>query len=387
MSEARRIVVLGGMAQLPYAGVAWQALHYLEGLRRLGHDVVYIEDTQAWPYDPDLEAIADDATGAIRRIERILRGAGFGDRWAYRDIARDGAVSGMSRERFATVFAEADVLINLSGMTVLHDEHLAVPVRIYLETDPVTLQLEIARGDEAARATIDTHTVHFSFGERLGRPGCTLPVGSVRYVPTRQPVVLDWWAPSAAPSSHWTTIANWEQTHRDVEWAGERYTWSKSHEFAKLLDVPARAGVEFEAALALDDEATIAMLEGHGWRVREARSLSNDLELYRDFIRSSFGEFTAAKDQNVRMCTGWFSDRTATYLAAGRPAVVQDTGFDVALPVGEGLLAFRSADEAVAALEEVAADPERHSRAARAIAEEHFAAERVLARVLEDAGA
>jgi hypothetical protein len=201
--------------------------------------------------------------------------------------------------------------------------------------------------------------------------------------------VLDWWAPTAAPPApgRFTTIANWEQTHRDVEWEGERYTWSKSHEFSKLLDVPARAGVEFEAALALDDAATIAMLQTHGWRVRGARDLSNDLDLYREFIRSSFGEFTAAKDQNVRMCTGWFSDRTATYLAAGRPAVVQDTGFDVSLPVGEGLLAFHTPDEAVAALQDVAADPERHSRAARAIAEEHFAAERVLARLLEEAGA
>jgi hypothetical protein len=267
-----------------------------------------------------------------------------------------------------------------------------VPIRIYLETDPVTLQLEVARGDQAAIDVLDVHTAHFSFGERLGLPGCTLPVGSTDYRPTRQPVILDWWEGSgqAGPvdgTAPWTTIANWEQTHRDVEWEGTRYTWSKSHEFLKLLDVPARAGVVFEPALALDDPATIATLEGHGWRVRQARPLSQDLDVYRDFIVSSFAEFSAAKDQNVRMRTGWFSDRTATYLAAGRPAVVQDTGFDVALPVGEGLLSFRTADEAVAAIEEVAGNERRHSRAARDLAGDCFAAERVLARLLEEAGA
>jgi hypothetical protein len=277
-------------------------------------------------------------------------------------------------------------------MTVLRDEHLDVPIRVLLETDPVTLQLQVARGEPAALDYIDAHTVHFSFGERLGRPGCSLPVGSVDYHPTRQPVVLDRWPPpDPEPSGNgtppWTTVANWEQTHRDVEWEGERYTWSKSHEFLKLLDVPARAGITFEPALALDDAPTIAKLEDHGWRIRSADPLSRDLGAYRDFIASSYAEFSAAKDQNVRMCTGWFSDRTATYLAAGRPAVVQDTGFDVALPVGEGLLAFRSADEAVAAIQEVAGDHRRHSLAARDLAGDCFAAERVLGRLLEEAGA
>ncbi len=184
-----------------------------------------------------------------------------------------------------------------------------------------------------------------------------------------------------------TTVANWEQTHRDVEWEGETYTWSKSAEFRKLLDVPARAGVSFEAALVIDDEATVAELEAHGWGVVQVRELSSDPERYREYIRGSGAEFTAAKDQNIRLRSGWFSDRTATYLAAGRPAVVQDTGFDVALPVGEGLLAFLTPDEAERALRSVASDYNRHSRAAREIAEEHFRAETVLARLLDAAGA
>ncbi len=388
MGEARRIVVLGGMAQMPFAGIAWQVLHYLEGFRRLGHEVVYVEDTGAWPYDPENDTVSDDAGPGVRRLQAIMQRHGFGGAWAYRDAASEGEISGMSAERFARVIREADVLVNLSGMTVLREEHMAAPVRVYLETDPVTPQLEVAEGREFTTDFLDAHTAHFSFGERLGAPDCPIPVEPFVYLPTRQPVILDWWGPGEGfpgpprGEMRFTTVASWEQTHRDVEWEGETYTWSKSAEFRKLLDVPARAGVRFDAALAIDNQATVAELEAHGWRVVGASALSRDPERYREYIRGSAAEFTAAKDQNVRMRSGWFSDRTATYLAAGRPAVVQDTGFDVALPVGEGLLAFLTPDEAEQALRSVASDYDRHSRAAREIAEEYFRAETVLARLL-----
>ena len=299
----------------------------------------------------------------------------------------------MPASRFDAILAEADVLVNLSGMTMLRDQHMAAPVRIYLETDPVNTQIEVARGEQPAIDFLAPHTVHFSFGERLGSDGCGVPVERFHYMPTRQPVVLDWWPPSPEfpqpppGEPRFTTVANWEQTHRDVEWDGETYTWSKSVEFLKLLDVPRRAGVTFAPALVLDDPATLARLKRSGWSVVPIGPLYRDLDRYREFIGGSAAEFTAAKDQNVRLRTGWFSDRSATYLAAGRPAVVQDTGFDVALPTGEGLLAFRSADEAVAAIGEVMSDYPRHSRAARELAEEYFDAETVLARLLEEAGA
>jgi hypothetical protein len=393
MTESRRIVVLGGMAQMPYAGVAWQVLHYLEGFRRLGHDVVYVEDTGNWPYDPDRDGYSDDARPAVRRLEGIMRRHGFGERWAYRDASRDGAIWGMSSARFEVVLGEADVLVNLSGMTVLGEQHIAVPIRIYVETDPVIVQMEVARGDRAAIEYLAAHTAHFSFGERLGSAGCRVPVERFEYLPTRQPVVLDWWRPAAdfpqppPGEARFTTVANWEQTHRDVEWEGVTYGWTKSAEFLKLLDVPRRAAVTFSPAFVLDDRETLAMLERIGWQVIAAGPLSRDLDGYREFIRGSTAEFSAAKDQNVRLCTGWFSDRSATYLAAGRPVVVQDTGFDVALPTGEGLLAFGTAEEAVAAIGEITADYPRHSRAAKELAEACFGAEMILARLLEAAGA
>ncbi len=392
MAEARRIVVLGAAAQMPFAGVWWQVRHYLEGFRRLGHDVHYVEDTGNWPYDPDAETVTDDASRAGRRLAGLMAAAGFGERWAFVNAAREGEVLGMSRDRLAAVLAAAEVLINLSGATVLKEAHLDVPVRIYLETDPVTPQLEIAMGRQSTVDHLAAHTHHFSFGERIGDPGCPVPAALFHYRPTRQPVVLDLWpAPAWYPQPppdglRFTTVASWDQGHKDIEYAGDTYTWSKSAEFMKLLDVPARAGVEVELALALEDADTIAMLGRAGFAVRRVGPLSAEPLAYREYITASGAEFTAAKDQNVRMRSGWFSDRTATYLATGRPAVVQDTGFDEVLPTGAGLLSFRDPDEAVEALRAVATDYPAHSRAARALAEEHFAAETVLARLLAEAG-
>jgi hypothetical protein len=392
VGEQRRLVVLGAMTEMPVAGVVWQVLHYLEGLRRLGHEVFYLEDTGSWPYDPELETITDDPVPAATWLARIMAGAGFAGRWALVSAAREGESWGMTHERMHAVLGDADALINLSGHTILKDAHLVVPVRIYLETDPVTPQLEIAMGRTSTIELLAAHTHHFSFGERLGLAGCDVPVEHFTFRPTRQPVVLDWWPPPPtfprAPSDplRFTTVANWEQTFKDLVFAGETYTWTKSAEFLKLLDVPRRAGVTIELALALDDEETEALLERSGFRVAQARPLSRDPAAYRSFITASSGEFTAAKDQNVRLCSGWFSDRTATYLATGRPTVVQDTGFEVSLPSGEGLLPFRTADEAVDCLQRVARDYERHSRAARDIAVEHFRAETVLSRLLSEAG-
>ena len=392
MADGARIVVLGAAAQMPFAGVWWQVRHYLEGLRRLGHDVHYVEDTGNWPYDPVLETITDDASGAVAKLGSLLHEAGFGDRWAFVNAARPGEIFGLSAVRLAQVMADAEVLINLSGATVLDDRHRHIPVRIYLETDPVTPQLEIASGRAETVDFLAAHTHHFTFGERIGRPDCAVPAELFDYHPTRQPVVLDlWppppWFPSLPPDGLiFTTIANWEQAHKDIEYAGETYTWSKSAEFLKLLAVPHQAGVRIRLALAISDPDAVATLQRAGFEITDAAPLSDDPAAYQRFITSSGGEFTAAKDQNVRMRSGWFSDRTATYLASGRPAVVQDTGFEEVLPTGTGLLSFRTPDEAAAGLAEVAADYARHSRAARDLAAEHFRAETVLGDLLRAAG-
>ena len=384
--------MFGLVGQSPFAGVAWQGLHYLEGLRRLGYDVFYVEDTQEWPYDPEQDTKTDDLRFTLRYLERLMTWAGLGDRWAYRSAVRGDAVFGPAAPQFHDLVGSADGLINLTGTTVLREEYLRVPVRIYLETDPVQPQIDVAEGRFIER--LASHTHHFTFGENVGAPDCGVPVGRFQYRPTRQPVVLDWWDGPAAGGSGgtasepaaFTTVANWRQSGKDVRWQGELYTWSKHHEFLKFLDLPLRTTEPLELALSSLDGDDRSRLRRHGWRVRDALALSRDLEPYRDYLRGSRGEFTVAKDQNIRLRTGWFSDRGACYLAAGRPVLTQETGFSKLLPTGKGLFGFRTMEEILEALDLVASDYAGHCRAAGEIAAAYFGADVVLRRLCHEAG-
>jgi hypothetical protein len=388
MGKPHTLIVLGMMGQTPFAGVAWQVLHFLEGIRRQGHEVYYVEDTGEWAYDPEQNTVTSDCRYAVEFIARMMKWCGLPGHWAYRSTPQGGRVLGLSKSELADLYRRADALINLTASTRLHDEQLDVPVRIYLETDPVLPQIKVAQGDAFMIEMLAAHTHHFTYGENLGAPDCGVPVGRFQYFSTRQPIVLDWWSTSSSPSGRFTTVANWRQKNKDIEWNGEVYTWSKHHEFLKFLDAPRRSGQSFELALSIkdDEEEVIRLLNSHGWLVCNALALSKDILAYRDYILSSRGEFTVAKDQNVRLCSGWFSDRSACYLAAGRPVVTQDTGFSCVLPIGEGLFAFQTMDDILAAIDSINSDYERHSRAARAIAEQYFKAETVLAKVLDQLG-
>jgi len=406
------VIVLGIMGQSPFAGVAWQVLHYLEGLNRLGCDVCYIEDTRNWPYDPEQNSITDKPDYTVGYIGRLMTWCGFTDRWAYCAPPPSNQTFGLSRLKMLECLKQADVLINVTGSTVLQDEHLRVPVRIYLETDPVLPQIEIAKGNQFYINLLSAHTHHFTYGENLGSPDCGVPVECFTYFPTRQPVILDWWARlQLAPPNEggvpinperFTTIASWRQPHKDVEWKGDSYTWSKHHEFLKFIKLPTRVKEPLELALALkgnwedsantwvplyqEDAEALHLLKSHGWSLANAMTMSKDIIPYRNYILGSRGEFTVAKDQNVRLRSGWFSDRSACYLAAGRPVLTQDTGFGNILPTGEGLFAFTTMGEIIEAFNAIGSDYSRHCRAAREIAEEYFRAEKVLARLFDDSG-
>jgi hypothetical protein len=388
MPDRLRIVVAGGAGAMPFAGVGWQVAQYLEGFRQLGHDVFYLEDTQRWPYDPLADTVSDDAGPAISYVAALMERCGLTDRWAYRDIV-SGDTHGCGETQLAAVLSSADLLINLSGATILREEHMQVPVRAYLETDPVRIQIEVAQGRQDTIDWLAAHTHHFSYGENFGAPDCGVPIERFTYRPTRPPVILDWWSGRSRPrGGRFTTIANWRQEGTDVEWNGQRLTWSKHVEFERLLELPSRVSTPIELALSgMGDPEGLERLRAAGWRVRPARALSRDLDTYRDFIIGSAGEFSAAKEQNVVLRSGWFSDRTACYLAAGLPAIVQDTAFDRALPTGEGLLAFHTLDDAVAAFEVVLADYPRHCAVAREIAQEHLRAGKVLVELLDYASA
>jgi hypothetical protein len=300
----------------------------------------------------------------------------------------------MSDSKFARVFERSDALFNITGSTILYGEHLRVPIRAFVQTDPGAVEIGVAKGSAETIDMMKAHTHFFSFAENLCAPDCRLPQGMFPYRLTRQPIVLDWFTPVAdSPSgeSHarclrFTTVGNWQQTECDVEWNGELYTWSKHYEFLKFIDLPRRLGQPIELALSSVDDDARRLLISHGWRVVEAFGMTRDILPYREYVFGSDGEFTVAKDQNVRLRTGWFSERSASYLTAGKPVITQDTGFSRVLPAGEGLFSFQTMDDILAAFEDIKSDYRRHSRAARAIAEEYFRAETVLRKVMENVG-
>jgi hypothetical protein len=380
------LLVLGIVGQYPMAGVAWQALHYLLGFRDLGWDVWYVEDSGAPPYDPQTGGRTDDCSYAVRYIEETLQRFGLGDRWVYLDMQRN-ETHGLARERLETLYRDAAVIVNLCGATAPRAEHRQGARLLYIETDPVYEQLRIASGESSSLNFLASHDVLFTYGENLGAADCPVPLERFTWQRTRPPVVLACWEPRvAAGGTHFTSIASWENRGKDITFGGETYQWSKHVNFLRFLDLPRRTPQPFQLAMAPDDPAVAARVRDAGWDLVDPAPLSRDLDAYRDFIDTSRGEFTVAKDIYVRPRSGWFSDRSVCYLAAGKPVVTQDTGFGKFVPTGEGLLAYTTMEEAVDALARINADYPRHAAAARRVAVEAFAAGSVLRRLLADAG-
>jgi hypothetical protein len=277
------------------------------------------------------------------------------------------------------LYGEADAVLNLSGAQELRPDHSAIRCLIYLETDPVANQIKVASGDMPTIQALAAHDHLFTYGQNLGAPDCQVPTEGFVWQPTRPPVCLDWWANDYVPAEDaaLTTVANWQHSSKDLTWQGETYYWSKHHEFLRFANLPSRSVLPLELALGAISENEAAQVCSLGWRIVRSANLAEP-SIYRDYIRASRGEFTVAKDQYVRPRSGWFSDRSACYLAAGRPVITQDTGFGNLLPTGDGLFSFSTEEEALAAIEEIAHDYRHHSAAALEIAREYFDAERIL---------
>jgi hypothetical protein len=385
VAKPKVIVVLGIMGCIPVAGtgVAWNAIQHLVGLRRLGYDVYYVEATGVWPFN----ATTDDCTYPVRYISTLLSRYGFQEKWAYVAAHSDGRCYGLSKLQVKELYARADAVVNLFGGTVLQEEHMRCPIRIYLETDPVVHQIRIANGEQKYIDLIGAHTALFTWGANYGEPDCGVPVEPFVYKPTRSPVIVDYWHTPCDPATRWfTTVGHWDQSIKDLEYKGERYSWSKHREFLNVLPLPRCTTQEFSLALAIDDPPAVQMLESYGWHVEDAYEASKTMESYREYIWRSRGEFTVAKDMNVRLRSGWFSERSACYLAAGKPVVTQETGFSKFLPTGLGLHAFHTLEDIPPAIEAINSDYQKHSQAAKDIAAAYFDAEKVLRQVMSEAG-
>jgi hypothetical protein len=363
------VVVSGALAnKRGQGGSLWVRMSWAEALRRLGFEVLFVEQLgdagAAGTFSGTVDEFGFQGCAALLGPEgEPLRGLSPGD----------------LLER-----AEgAELLVNISGHLRWRPLLRRVRARAYVDLDPGFTQIWHAQGRDVG---LDGHDLHFSVGENVGSRRCGLPTGGIRWRPIRQPVVLDRWPPADGGFSRFTTVANWRGPYGRVSWGGRDYGL-KLHEFRRFLEIPGAACLPFELALRIDpsDAADGARLLRHGWRVVDSAAVAEPAG-FRRFVQGSGAEFSVAQGVYVHTRSGWFSDRTVRYLASGRPALVQDTGFSDHLPVGEGLVAFRSRQEAVAGARRIVDDYASHRAAARRLAEDWFSPERALEPLLDAAG-
>jgi hypothetical protein len=388
------MVVTGLAATYPFGGVFWDYMQYLLGLFRLGHDVWYIEDTGKWCYDPRACTFVEDGSYNAQYLARqmALLDPALRERWFYRDAT--GQTFGRTWTEVKDFCRSADLFIHVSASCWMREEYFAARRVAFIDSDPMYTQASVppyldGTIDAAARARVDMlrqHDVFFTFAENIGAPDCLIPTELFHWIPTRQPVVLECFERAAVPLRErrqaLTTVASWEPTESGPVVNGVTYC-GKGTEFERFIALPARSALPLE--LALSGRVPEERLRTHGWHVRDAYGISSDPWIYRDYLAQSFAEWSVAKHAYVASRSGWFSCRTACYLALGVPAVVQDTGFSTSLPSREGILAFETLEEASAAIADLLSAPERHAQAARDIAMAYFDARVVLTRLIDQA--
>jgi len=386
-----KVVVTGLIGTYPLGGVAWDYLQYVKGFVALGAEVTYLEDTGQWTYNPRLHTFTEDAAESVRYLRDVLsRVPGMESSFAFRDAS--GVLHGLCETELARRCRDADLFLNLSGAVWLRDSYRGARVTAYCDSDPLYTQAGVVavdegRGDEHQTRTVGwfrSHDVFFTLAENINHPSCSVPRCGVRWKTTRQPITLeDWPFTFDAQHERFTTVMSWK-TKPALPILDGRVYGGKDVEFCRFLDLPTRVRVPLE--IAVSGPAPREEMAAAGWRIVDAGERSTTPERYRDYIGASRGEWSVAKEAYVASESGWFSCRSACYLAMGKPVVVEDTGFPRIYPTGEGVLAFRTIEQAVAALEAVEADYLRQCQAARAFAECFFRAETVLEQLIRDAG-
>jgi hypothetical protein len=388
-----RIIVTGMVGLFPVGGVAWDYLQYVIGLAQLGHEVYYHEDTWSWPYNPVEKAHTSDGTySAVYLSEYFARYApDLSNRWHYLHLNETSF--GMKRAEFDHLAQTADVFLNVSGACLIPRELSSSCLKVFLDTDPgynqIMLSERFAWSENVARwcDSVAAHDVHFTYAENIHGPACTIPKLEFAWKTTRMPVVLDLWEPlvrSAPPTgAPWTTVMTWNAFKGKLIYDGIEYK-SKGAEFEKIIDLPNKVSVPLKIGVG-GINAPLERLAASNWQVIDGPSATVTPAQYQEFIATSRGEISTAKNVYVATHSGWFSCRSACYLAAGRPVIIQNTGFTGAFPTTEGIISFETVDEALEALLKAERDYTRHAVAARRIAVEHFDSNKVLQQLLNDA--
>ena len=378
-----RILILGYIVRCPLGGIAWHHLQYVIGFHQLGHDVYFLEDSgdTEWAcYDPSRGVTTRDSTYGLRFIADTFERAGLNEHWAYYDANR-GEWSGPCSGRIREICETADVVFNVSRANPLRPWFEAIPERVLIDTDPVFTQIRLLTIPEE-RQMAEKHTSFFSFGQNFGLPGCDIPDDGFPWRPTRQPVTLSQWPIyPPRPDAPLTTVMQWD-SYPTREYIGRLYGM-KSLSFGEYFDLPRRTAETIQLAMGTAN-APRQKLRESGWELSDPLTATRDPWTFQDYIGSSKAEFAIAKHGFVVSNSGWFSERSAAYLACGRPLVAQDTGFGTWLPESMAILPFRSLVEAIDALGSLNAGYTRRCREARELVEQCFSHEYVLGKLLEE---
>lgn len=391
MSSLR--IIVSGLAGLePVGGMAWHYLQYVLGLSRLGHEVIYHEDTWTWPFNPIENQREEHGEYSARFVSAFFEkyAPALQEHWHYFHLHSKSY--GMSASEFGQFARTADVFLNVSGANFIPEELAPNCIKVFIDTDPgynqVVLSEKFAWSEyvERWRRCVSEHDMHLTFGENINGTDCLVPKLNLNWLPTRMPIVIDEWrraSNSEQPASDpWTTIMTWNVFKGPVVYRGVDYG-DKGAEFSKILELPVRTGLNMKLAVG-GGKAPRELLKKNRWQIVSGPQVTRTADTYQSFVKSSRGEISIAKQIYVAMKTGWFSDRSACYLASGRPVVLQDTGFSKHLPVGEGLFAFNTPEGAINALQVVEKDYGKHSRVALDIAHEYFDSDRVLSKLMEE---
>ena len=383
MTESRaRIVVLGYIVRGPIGGMTWHYLNYVVGLARLGHDVLFVEDSDDYEscYDPERHIVSSDPSYGLLYIQEIFDRVGLTDKWAYFD-SHTSQWYGRTKSDIEAFRSSADILLNISGINPVRDWMSKIPVRVLIDTDPAFTQIKHLT-DPVAHTRAAAHTHYYTFGENISATECTIPDDGFPWRPTRQPVALDLWDCKNIPSDdgRFTTVMQWD-SYDTLEYDG-RVFGMKSLSFKPYFKLPKDANARLELALGSPDAPRDDLRNG-GWLITDPLSVSKTPWTYQTYIHDSMGEFAFAKQGYVETQSGWFSERSACYLASGRPVILQDTGFSRTLPVDAGLFAFTSRDEALSRIDACVHDISKQSKAAIDVAREYFDSSKVLTQLIE----
>lgn len=388
-----RVIVGGFLGLLPAGGVTWDYIQYPLGLVSMGHDVYYVEDTQLYPIFQKPGSDWGDCSTTVSHLQAVMAYFDMSDRWAYRDEA-SGKTYGLTDRQIQEVCKTADVFINISCSTVMREEYARIPVRILIDSDPMFTQIQymtdqsFTKGESTIRSLIHQHNYHFTFGENIGAADCRIPIADIQWRPTRQPICLEHWQVNALPplkSASLTTIMNWaagkKLRYENEEWG------QKDIEFHNIMPIPALfpdmcfsvvvGQTERQNSLFPQDE-----MESNHWTIESPEKVAGDWVDYQHFITRSFGEISVAKNTYVKANTGWFSCRSACYLATGRPVITQETGWSDYIPSGNGVFAFSNQEEAIEAIKHIVGNPVAHAKAARQVAEDYFDSHKVIQSML-----